>query len=101
MDFIAAQTADRNYSYDVNDVMRSGLRPHVITTNFDDLTILKDTKVGRKWALIMGDALIGGHLKMNGTIESIGIVDPIAVGDNLQYDQIVFQIEEVSPYIAL
>jgi hypothetical protein len=94
--FIAQQTADRNYSYDINDVMRSGLRPHVITTNFDDLTILKDEKVGRKWALIMGDALIGGHLKMNGTIECIGIAQPIAVGDNLQYDQMVFHIEEVT-----
>lgn len=99
--FIAAQTADRNFSYDINDVMRSGLRPHVITTNFDDLTILKETKIGRKWALIMGDALIGGHLKMNGTIECKGIVDPIAVGDNLEFDQIVFHIEEVTHTCAV
>jgi hypothetical protein len=99
--FIAAQTADRNYSYDINDVSRSGLNPHVISTNFDDLTILKDTKVGRKWALIMGDALIGGHLKMNGTIECIGIVAPIAVGDNLEIDQMVFHIEEVTHNCAI
>lgn len=99
--FMSAQTADRNFSYDVNDVMRSGLHPHVLSTTFDDLTILQDVKVGRKWALIMGDALIGGHLKMNGTIECIGIVDPIAVGDNLEYDQIVFHIEEVSHTCAI
>lgn len=93
--FIADQTANRNYSYDINDVTRSGLRPHVITTNFEDLTITSQTKISRVWALIIGDALIGGHLKMNGTIETIGISDPIAVGDNLEYDQMVFHIEEV------
>ncbi len=99
--FIAAQTADGNYAYDINDVMRSGLRPHVVTTNFDDLTILKETKVGRKWAQILGDALIGGHLKMNGTIECVGIVEPIAVGDNLEHDQVVFHIEEVTHSCAI
>jgi hypothetical protein len=94
--FIAAQTATRNFVYDVNDVTRSGLRPNVITTNFEDLTIYKNVYVGRQWASIVGDALMGGHLKMNGTIECIGIVQPIAVGDNLEFDDVVYHIEEVT-----
>jgi hypothetical protein len=94
--FIAAQTRSRNYVYDINDVQRSGLRPNVVSTNFEDLTLLKDEYVGRRWAYILGDALIGGHLKMNGTIECVGITYPIPVGDNLEFDDIVFHIEEVT-----
>ena len=92
---ISGQTAAKNYAYDVNDVLRSGLRPSVITTSFQDLTAFTDISVGRRWALIVGDSIIGGHLKLNGTLECAGIVDPIAVGDNLEYDGNVFHIEEV------
>lgn len=94
--FIAAQTATRNFVYDVNDVTRSGLRPNIITTNFEDLTIYKNVYVGRQWANVVGDALMGGHLKMNGTVECVGLVQPIAVGDNLEYDDVVYHIEEVT-----
>lgn len=92
---ISAQTAAKNFAYDVNDVLRSGLRPSVITTTFQDLTAFNDANIGRKWSLIVGDAVIGGHLKLNGTLECVGIVDPIAVGDNLEYDGSVYHIEEV------
>lgn len=92
---ISAQTASGNYAYDINDVLRSGLRPSVITTTFEDLAAFSKADLGRKWALIVGDAVIGGHLKMNGTLECIGISDPIAVGDNLEFDDVVYHIEEV------
>jgi hypothetical protein len=94
--FMSSQTAGHNFVYDINDVTRSGLRPYVLTTSFQDITKLNGHKVGRKWAEIIGDSLMGGHLKMNGTIECVGIVDPIAVGDNLEFDGIVFHIEEVT-----
>jgi hypothetical protein len=94
--FMSAQTAAHNYVYDVNDVMRSGLRPYVITTSFEDITKNATEKIGRQWAEIVGDSLMGGHLKMNGTLECAGIVDPIAVGDNLEFDGTVFHIEEVT-----
>lgn len=91
------ETAAKNYLYDIDDVKRNGLRPYVVTTSFDE-AIIKGKKqfqaVG--WAKILGDALIGGQLKMNGTIESAGIVEPIAVGDNLQFDGVVYHIERVS-----
>lgn len=94
---IAFENAQGNYVYDVNDVKRSGLRPYIVSTQFEDPTDNnKDYYRSPRWAKIIGDAVIGGHLKMNGTIECIGIVDPIAIGDNLEYNNIVFHIEQIS-----
>jgi hypothetical protein len=94
--YMSAQTGSKNYVYDINDVSRSGLRPMVVTTSFEDLTITNDENIGRRCALIVGDAVIGEHLKFNGTIECAGIVDPIAVGDNFEYNGNVYHIEEVN-----
>lgn len=92
---VSEQTAQKNYLFDIDDVKRSGLRPYVISTTFD-LTTEKSKYESPTWARIMGDALIGGHLKLNGTFETAGLVAPIAVGDNLEFDGIVYHIEEVS-----
>lgn len=94
--YMSVQTAAGNYVYDVNDVVRSGLRPYIISTSFEDLTVDLNERVGKKWAQVIGDCIIGGHLKLNGTLETVGIVDPIAVGDNLEFDGVVFHIEEVN-----
>jgi hypothetical protein len=93
---IAQEIARGNYSYDIDDVQRSGLRPFVVTTQFDEPTTTNKEYRSPGWAKIVGDALIGGHLKMNGHITCAGIVDPIAVGDNLELDNTVYHIEEVS-----
>lgn len=94
--FMSAQTSIKNYSYDINDVLRNGLRPYIINSTFEDYRITKNPSFSRDWALLLGDSLIGGHLKMNGTMECAGIVDPIAVGDNLEYNGTVYHIEEIS-----
>lgn len=93
---IAMEIAKKNYAYDIDDVQRSGLRPYVVTTQFDEPTTTNKEYRSPGWAQIVGDALIGGHLKLNGQITTIGIVDPIAVGDNLELDGIVYHIEEVT-----
>lgn len=93
---IAQEIARGNYSYDIDDVQRSGLRPYIVTTQFDEPTDRNKEYRSPGWAKIVGDALIGGHLKMNGRITCAGIVDPIAVGDNLQLDNIVYHIEQIS-----
>jgi hypothetical protein len=93
---IAQEIARINYVYDIDDVQRSGLRPYIVTTQFDDPTSQKKDYHSPIWAQILGDAMIGGHLKMNGTITCAGIVDPIAVGDNLQFDGVVYHIEQIS-----
>jgi hypothetical protein len=91
----SGETAAINYVFDKTDIQRSGLRPYVVQNQFDDLP---DTLVKRapEWARILGDALIGGHLKMNGTFNCIGIVEPIAVGDNAEVDGVVYHIENVT-----
>lgn len=96
---ISEDTAKQNYVYDLDDVQRNGLRPHVVTSEFDRLPDPPYTPSGFRspgWAKILGDALIGGHLKMSGTINFVGIPEPIAVGDNLQFDQVVYHIEQIT-----
>lgn len=93
---ISMEIARVNYVYDIDDVQRSGLRPYVVTTQFAEPVTNDKGFSSPQWAKIVGDALIGGHLKMNGSIVTAGIVDPIAVGDNLELDDTVYHIEEIS-----
>ena len=92
------ESANHNYQYDLNDIQRSGLRPKVSASMFD----LYDTAASQRgfsspnWARIHADAMIGGHLKMNGTFVCAGIMDPIAIGDNLEFEGIVYHIEQVT-----
>ena len=90
----SGETASVNYVFDQSDIERSGLRPYVVQNQFNDLpdALVRDAPV---WARILGDALIGGHLKMNGTFNCIGIVEPICVGDNLEVDHVVYHIEGI------
>lgn len=95
---ISDEVARQNYLYDQDDVNRNGLRPYVVTSEFDrapDGSSQGDFR-SPGWAKIVGDALIGGHLKMSGTITFVGIPEPIAVGDNLQFDNVVYHIEQVT-----
>ena len=92
---IAVETSKQNYVYDIDDVKRNGLKPSIITSEFDALKASTGYR-SPGWAKIVGDALIGGHLKMNGTIDFVGIPEPIAVGDNLQFDGVVYHIEDIS-----
>ena len=92
------ESANHNYRFDINDIQRSGLRPKVTSSMFD----LYENLVSQKsfnspdWAKIHADALIGGHLKMNGTFVCAGIADPIAIGDNLEFEDVVYHIEQVT-----
>jgi hypothetical protein len=91
------ETIKQNYVQDINDIQRSGLRPAVMSSLFDMLPAVSvDTYNSPFWAKIVGDALIGGHLKYNGTIVCAGIVDPIAIGDNVEYNGVVYHIEQIT-----
>jgi hypothetical protein len=91
----SGETQAGNYVFDKDDIARSGLRPYVVQNQFND-EVDNLVKLATSWARILGDALIGGHLKLNGTFNCIGIVEPITVGDNLQVDNVVYHIENVS-----
>jgi hypothetical protein len=98
---IANQIANVNYSLDSLDVRRSGLKPYIITSNFDNNIAEKKATLAPTWVKLLADFLIGGHLKLNGSIECHGIVDPIAVGDNIELDGIVYHIEGISHRCSL
>lgn len=92
------ESANHNYRFDINDIQRSGLRPSVTASMFDifDDTIDRASFNSPIWARIYADAVIGGHLKMNGTFVCAGIPDPIAVGDNLEFEDVVYHIEQIT-----
>lgn len=97
---ISEQIGKGNYDLDIADVSRSGLKPYIITSNFDSLegtdTLAKSTLKSPIWAKLLGDALVGGHLKLNGTVVAEGIVEPICIGDNFELGNVIYHIESVT-----
>jgi hypothetical protein len=91
----AAQIVAGNFVEDKKDIVRNGRKPYVVSCNFDSAGAEIPTKA-REWALLIADWVFNGHLKMNGTMQTIGIEDPICVGDNLEFDGIVYHIETIS-----
>ena len=94
---VSTETAQGNYLFDREDVRRSGLRPYIFNSTMDEIPQNnRDSFRSPIWAKIIGDAVMGGHLKLNGTITCIGIVEPICVGDNLELNDVVYHIEQVT-----
>ena len=91
----SGETASGNYSFDKADIARSGLRPYVVQNQFDDLPD-RLVVAAKNWARVLADAVIGGHLRLNGTLNCIGIADPIAIGDNLEFDGVVYHLEQIA-----
>lgn len=99
---ISSQIAQGNYVIDKADILKNGLRPYNVTSNFDSISGVKQNSFKSvNWAKLMADCLVGGHLKMNGTIAIPGVAKPIAVGDNLQVQNMVFHIESVTHSCAI
>lgn len=88
-----------NFRIDTPDILRTGPRIHTTVSDVDNLqtdSALPNNNVEiNKWAALIADFWINGHLKMNGTITVAGIQAPICVGDNLQFDGKLFHIEGV------
>lgn len=91
---LAAETAKHNYCFDSGDVQRSGLKPYIVSNDFSDL-LDQNVDHATVWARILSDSLFGGQLKMNGSMETIGIFEPITIGDNLEFDNVVYHIEGI------
>jgi len=89
-----------NFVEDSNDVIRNGRRPYVRNINYD-FTGTDSIHRAKKWSRLVADWVFNGHLKMNGTIECIGLQDPICIGDNLQLDGIVYHIESISHAMSI
>jgi hypothetical protein len=73
------------------DVMRSGMRPLMMTVEcaIDDVV----NHAAGRWMRLIADWQIGMHLTFNGTVSAAGIQAPIAEGDNLQFGDVVYHIE--------
>lgn len=97
---MALQIEEGNIVSDDGDIQRNGLRPYVVTSNFDfpfgdAKKDVKELRAG-KWTQIVSDWIIDGHLKDSGKMVFVGLQDPISVGDNLEFDNVVYQIESVN-----
>lgn len=93
----AAQILAPNFVQDIEDIKRHGRKPYIVTCNYDyPNTNVNFQQKNRQWANLVADWVLNGHLKMNGTIVSAGIVDPICIGDNLELDNTVYHIESVN-----
>jgi hypothetical protein len=82
--------------HDPKDIERNGLRPYTAFNNFD--WIVNGTSVSNApmWNKLCFDWVYGGHLKGNGTMSCVGIIDPICVGDNLEFEDTIYHIESIN-----
>jgi hypothetical protein len=75
------------------DIKRSGLKPYMASTN----STLRDLqRAPGLWRDLMADILMCQHLTLNGSVVCVGIQAPIAVGDNAEYNGIVYHIESIN-----
>lgn len=76
------------------DIQRSGLHPAMQTVD-----CFVSDQVGRtpnQWMRLVADWSIGSQYTLNGSLETFGIQSPIPVGDNLEFEGVVYHIEGVS-----
>lgn len=95
-DQAAQQASIKSFRLDEQDIMRNGLRPFISSSDFDFPTDANKTNNAIPWNNLIYDWLTNGHLKENGTVQTVGIEEPIAVGDNCQIDNTVYHIESVT-----
>jgi hypothetical protein len=75
------------------DILRNGVRPYMPSVN----VLLVDGNLGpSNWRDFMADISMSLHLTLNGTMSISGVRAPIAPGDNLEYEGIVYHIESVT-----
>ncbi len=89
------QIAMKNFEFDGEDIKRHGLRPLVTESNFNFLEPKNDL-LARTWTLAVSDWVIDGHLKESGVMVFQGLVEPITVGDNIEFDNVAYHIESVT-----
>ena len=98
---MAQQIVLKNFVYDDGDISRNGLRPYVVTANFDFPTDKHKKLRAKEWTEIVSDWVIDGHLKESGSIRAVGIQDPISVGDNFEFNGVVYHIESTQHTITI
>ena len=87
--------------YDSRDIERHGLRPYVRVSNFDWVNNSNSLNNSSYWTSLTFDWVYGGHLKLNGTVECVGLEENICIGDNLELQDTVYHIEAISHTAAI
>ncbi len=75
------------------DILRAGLRPYRMTVAC--WVNAQVGKVGGAWIALIADWTMGSHLTLNGHIEMFGVQSPIAEGDNVEFDGVVYHIMNI------
>jgi len=97
---VTQQMVDAPPKYDEMDIARSGLRPFMMTVPcWVDET--KEAQGPEKWMGVITDFIMGQHMTLTGSLTTVGIQSPICIGDNLEWDSIVYHIESVSHSCAM
>ena len=91
-----AQIKAGNFALNPIDVMRNGSR-NMVQTVLSDFSDTVDQKIIiSDWAQLIKDWYGNSHLKLNGTLTTVGIQAPVAVGDNLELAGKLFHIESIT-----
>lgn len=97
---ITQQMTDNPPKYDEMDIARSGLRPFMQTVPcWVDET--RELQGPGRWMEIIGDFIFGQHMTLTGTLSTVGIQSPICVGDNLEWDGVLYHIESITHSCAI
>lgn len=86
-----------NFIADRDDIQVHGVRPYVQVCPFNWTNL----KLPNYWAKLCFDWVHGGHLRLNGTVDCVGIEDDICIGDNLELQNTVYHIESISHTAAI
>jgi hypothetical protein len=95
---VTAQMVTNPPIFDLVDIMRSGIRGHMSTVN---CTITDELKAPRGWMEALADFRFNSHLTLGGQIRAWGLQPPIPVGDNLEFDGVVYHIEALDHEVVL
>lgn len=83
------------------DIARSGLRNYSTTIQCAIEDVKQKVGTGEStaasaWMNLLSDILMGQHMTLTGSVTMVGIQAPICIGDNLEWDGVVFHIEAVT-----
>jgi hypothetical protein len=88
------QILKNNFTVDTEDISRNGTRLRIsqadVAFNGGGLT---DNIPA--WCSLVSDWFANGHLRLTGTLQVAGVMQPICVGDNLEVANKLFHIESV------
>ena len=76
------------------DIQRSGVRS--FSANIACHVRDQVGAVTTKWTRLIADRAMLSHLTLNGTIVSIGIFSPLHIGENVEFDNVIYHLESIT-----